>query len=106
MLILINTADTAQNILGRVEIDPKTGLPVGPPSVIANTLPPSLGYDDFALNSKGEAFVANVAGNFIERIDSKGKQVGISFAAFSPILSGISLHRSRETILLANKLTR
>ena len=92
---IFNIADTAQNILARVDIDPKTGLPVAPPSIIANALPPTLGYDDFAVNSKGEAFVANVAGNFIERVDAKGKQVSPSQAYLSFSKSFILYIKSR-----------
>ena len=66
--------NTAQNLLGRVEIDLQTGAARGPGSIIVNTLPPAKGYDDVALSSKSEAFVSNAAGNFIERFDLVTRQ--------------------------------
>lgn len=47
----------------------KTGAARSPASTIVNTLPPALGYDDFASGDQGEAFVTNNADNFIERVD-------------------------------------
>ena len=66
--------NVAQSIFGRVPIDLRTGQARGPASVIAHALYPSAGYDDFAL-VRGDAYVANSVGNFIERIDlGSGRQ--------------------------------
>ena len=60
---------SAPNLLGRVNIDPKTGAALGPTSKVVNGLHPAVGYDDFALNFNGQAFATNAAGNLIERVD-------------------------------------
>ena len=60
--------NTAQNILGRVEIDLKTGAALGPASKIVDALPPGKGYGDFAV-SGDIAYVTNGAGNFVERVN-------------------------------------
>ena len=66
--------NTAQRLLGRIEIERRSGTARGPASVVVNTLPPAFGYDDFALNGTGQAFVANAEGNFIERVDLRTRQ--------------------------------
>ncbi|KAL8731898.1 MAG: hypothetical protein Q9181_004149 [Wetmoreana brouardii] len=67
---------SAQALFGKVEIDLETGAARGPASVIAHTLPFGAGYDDFALSNTGDAaFLANSAGNLIERVDLRsGRQ--------------------------------
>ena len=71
--------NSAQKILGKIDIDLKTGAARGPATIIAHSLPnpPDLGYDDFAISNKGVAFVANGPGNFIERVDLKSGQQSI-----------------------------
>ena len=64
---------SAQNLLGKVEINLKTGAALGAAVKIVNGLPPAVGYDDFALR-KNEAFVTSAAGNFVERVDMKTKE--------------------------------
>lgn len=67
--------NSAQSLLGKVDIDLRTGAARGAASVVTHALPPGKGYDDFALSDRGVAFVTNAAGNFIERIDTRnGKQ--------------------------------
>ena len=61
--------NSAQNLLGRLPLNSKTGTARGPATKIVNGLPPSVGYDDFALSDNGIAFLTNAAGNFIERVN-------------------------------------
>ena len=73
--------NSAQNLLAQVDIDLKTGTARGPASKIVNGLPPAVGYDDFALDRKGNAYVTSAAGNFIERVDLRsGKQTIVAGA--------------------------
>ncbi|KAI4157952.1 MAG: hypothetical protein LQ342_007878 [Letrouitia transgressa] len=64
---------SAQNLLGKVNINLKTGAALGPATKIVNGLPPAVGYDDFALRDDA-AYVTSAAGNFIERVDLKRRQ--------------------------------
>ena len=67
--------NSAQNLLGQIQIDPETGVPQGPGSIIAHVLPPSKGYDDFALNSGGDvAFLSNSASESIEYVNLKTRR--------------------------------
>ncbi|KAL8907237.1 MAG: hypothetical protein Q9207_001538 [Kuettlingeria erythrocarpa] len=66
----------AQNVFGKIAIDPVTGIAQNSTaSVVSRALPPSRGYDDFALSPSGNvAFVANPGGGFIERVDLRTGQ--------------------------------
>ena len=68
--------NTAQNILGKVPINLKTGTARGRASVIARAIKPSKGFSDFALSTteKGIAYVTNTAGNFVERVDLRNRK--------------------------------
>ena len=61
--------NTEQNILGRIQIDLQTGSAKGPASKLVSSLPPGIGYDDFALGKKGDAYLASASANVIERVD-------------------------------------
>ena len=63
--------NTAQNILGQVDINLKTGAALGPASKVVDALPPGKGYGDLALTDNGIAYVTNAAGNFVERVNLK-----------------------------------
>ena len=72
--ILGNTlyfTNTAQNLLGRVDINLKTGAALGPASKVVDALPPGKGYGDLALSGNGIAYLTNAAGNFVERVNLK-----------------------------------
>ncbi|KAL8916278.1 MAG: hypothetical protein Q9208_008607 [Pyrenodesmia sp. 3 TL-2023] len=66
----------AQNVFGKIPIDPVTGIAKNSTaSVVSRALPPSRGYDDFAISPSGNvAFVANPGGGFIERVDLRTGQ--------------------------------
>ncbi|KAL8791817.1 MAG: hypothetical protein Q9195_005553 [Heterodermia aff. obscurata] len=66
--------NTAQNLLGRVDIDLETGAALGPASTVVDALPPGKGYGDLALSGGGIAYVTNAAGNFVERVDVRSRR--------------------------------
>ncbi|KAL8651416.1 MAG: hypothetical protein Q9226_004716 [Calogaya cf. arnoldii] len=76
LVFTIDAATTApvaasMNVFGKIPVDPVTGIAKNSTaSVVSRALPPSRGYDDFALTPRGDvAFVASSGGGFIERVD-------------------------------------
>ena len=79
----------AQNVFGKIPIDPVTGIPLGFAFIIARALARSV-FDDFALTSAGDvAYVATEIGDVIDRINLRtGAQKIVAGEANSTEIDG------------------
>lgn len=98
--------NTAQNLLGRVDIDLKTGAALGPASKVVDALPPGKGYGDLALSDNGIAYVTNAAGNFVERVNLRNHRQEIiagqinSTEIAEPTAAALGRHGKEDTLFV------
>ena len=98
--------NTAQNLLGRVDIDLKTGAALGPASTVVDALPPGKGYGDLAVSDNGIAYVTNAAGNFVERVNLRNDRQTIiagqinSTEIAEPTAAALGRHGKEDTLFV------
>lgn len=69
--------NSAQNVFAKIAIMPD-GSPVGPPATVIASAAAGTGFDDFALDWRGNAFLVTAGGNTVVEVKKKGKQVVVA----------------------------
>jgi sugar lactone lactonase YvrE len=78
-------ADTRENLLFRVDCDPKTGLPVGEPTVFFDQSGGEGGLDGSVIDADGMLWNARWGGSSIDAYSSEGKRIrSVTVPALQP----------------------